>query len=379
MLTRNPDTLALKDADSTPTFVVRKNGSTTGDSVTITKRSATTGIYDCSYTPSGAAETDSYIIEESAVITGTTTGQQTYPFAWSFRVIALERGTESAALATGVNVTQIGGSNVTAASGIPEVKVASIANNAVTASAIATGALTAAKFADGAFDAVWSVTTRTLSGFGTLIADIWAYASRTITGTVTLASSQPNYAPAKAGDAMTLTSGERTAVANEVEAQIIDDTDSERVLQAIIDKIAAANPSLDDLTLGAIASAVRTELATELAKLDATVSSRATQTSVDTIDDFVDTEMAATKTAAEAAKAAAESVDTKLSNDVLTKINGSAQTGADGDTLELLSDQIDGVVTTLATIPKIGETYRYTQDAFDEDNATADVTITEVP
>jgi len=32
-------------------------------------------------------------------------------------------------------------------------------------------------------------------------------------GTVTLASSQPNYAPAKAGDAMTLTSGERDAVA----------------------------------------------------------------------------------------------------------------------------------------------------------------------
>lgn len=77
-----------------------------------------------------------------------------------------------------------------------------------------------------------------------------------------------------AGDAMTLTSGERTAIANEVEAQIIDDTDSEKVLQAIIDKIAAANPSLDDLTLGAIASAVRTELAVELARIDAAITTR---------------------------------------------------------------------------------------------------------
>lgn len=55
---------------------------------------------------------------------------------------------------------------------------------------------------------------------------------------------------------MTLTAGERTAVANEVEAQIIDETDSERVLTAITDKIASVNPSLSGLTLGAIASAV---------------------------------------------------------------------------------------------------------------------------
>ena len=71
-----------------------------------------------------------------------------------------------------------------------------------------------------------------------------------------------------------LTSGERTAIANEVEAQIIDDTDSEKVLQAIVDKIAAANPSLEDLTLSAIASAIRTELATELGRIDAAVSTR---------------------------------------------------------------------------------------------------------
>lgn len=80
--------------------------------------------------------------------------------------------------------------------------------------------------------------------------------------------------PAATGDAMTLTSGERTAIANEVEVQIIDDADAERVLTAITDKIASVNPSLDDLTLAGIASAVRSELTTELARIDAAISSR---------------------------------------------------------------------------------------------------------
>lgn len=107
--TRNPDTMVLKDADSTPTVAVRKNGSSVGDSVTITKRSATTGIYDCSYNPAGEVEGDSFTLEESVTITGTTTSSATYNFAWNCRVIAVERGTDSAALASGVNVTQIGG------------------------------------------------------------------------------------------------------------------------------------------------------------------------------------------------------------------------------------------------------------------------------
>ena len=73
---------------------------------------------------------------------------------------------------------------------------------------------------------------------------------------------------------MTLTVGERTAIANEVESQIIDDTDAEKVLKAITDRIASVNPSLDDLTLAGIASAVRTELTTELARIDAAISTR---------------------------------------------------------------------------------------------------------
>lgn len=51
------------------------------------------------------------------------------------------------------NVTQNAGSNITSASGVQEVKVQSIANNAITANSIASDAITAAKVADGAIDA----------------------------------------------------------------------------------------------------------------------------------------------------------------------------------------------------------------------------------
>lgn len=79
------------------------------------------------------------------------------------------------------------------------------------------------------------------------------------------------------GDAMTLTTGERTAIANEVESQIIDETDSEKVLLAITNKIAAANPDLSGLTLGAIASAsaaaTSTALDTRFDDIDAAIGS----------------------------------------------------------------------------------------------------------
>jgi hypothetical protein len=85
--TRNPDTMILKDADSTPTVAVRKNGASVADSVTITKRSATTGIYDCSYNPASEVEGDSFTLEESATVTGTTTSSATYTQSWNVRAI----------------------------------------------------------------------------------------------------------------------------------------------------------------------------------------------------------------------------------------------------------------------------------------------------
>jgi hypothetical protein len=94
--TRNPDTMVLKDADSTPTVAVRKNGSSVTDSVTVAKRSATTGIYDCSYDPASEVEGDAFTFEESATVTGTTTSSATYTQSWNARVIAVERGTDGA-------------------------------------------------------------------------------------------------------------------------------------------------------------------------------------------------------------------------------------------------------------------------------------------
>lgn len=94
--TRNPDTMVLKDADSTPVVAVRKNGSSVADSVTVTKRSATTGLYDCSYNPASEVEGDSYQFEESASVTGTTTSSATYVNQFSVRVRSLERGTDGA-------------------------------------------------------------------------------------------------------------------------------------------------------------------------------------------------------------------------------------------------------------------------------------------
>lgn len=57
-----------------------------------------------------------------------------------------------------------------------------------------------------------------------------------------------------------LSAAARTALANEVEAQIIDESDSEKVLTAIVDKIAAVNPSFEELSLSAIAAASRSEI-----------------------------------------------------------------------------------------------------------------------
>ena len=98
--TRNPDTMVLKDADSTPTVAVRKNGASVADSVTITKRSATTGLYDCSYNPAAEVEGDTFQFEESAAVTGTTTSSATYTNQFSVRAVhagavELDSGTQT--------------------------------------------------------------------------------------------------------------------------------------------------------------------------------------------------------------------------------------------------------------------------------------------
>lgn len=85
------NTNALVDADSTPTVAIRKNGAATADAVTVTKRAATTGIYDCSYNPASEIEGDQYTVEESATISLTA-----YSNSWEFYVADPMRGTDAA-------------------------------------------------------------------------------------------------------------------------------------------------------------------------------------------------------------------------------------------------------------------------------------------
>ena len=71
----------LVDADSTPTVAVRKNGASVADAVTVTKRAATTGIYDCSHNPAGEVDGDTFGYEESIAISS-----QSYLNPWSLEV-----------------------------------------------------------------------------------------------------------------------------------------------------------------------------------------------------------------------------------------------------------------------------------------------------
>ncbi len=94
-------------------------------------------------------------------------------------------------------------------------------------------------------------------------ADVWASATRTLsafsftvsTNPVTLATSQPNYAPAKAGDAMALTSDEREATAVVVESHLLDEGDSQMLINAIVGAI--GNTNIDQAVLIA---AIRADL-----------------------------------------------------------------------------------------------------------------------
>lgn len=92
----------LIDADSTPSVIVRKNGSAVGDSVTVTKRSSTTGIYDCTYNPAGEVDGDLFELVETVIVSGLS-----YPLGWYCSVVVPERGTDNANTATPPTTAQI--------------------------------------------------------------------------------------------------------------------------------------------------------------------------------------------------------------------------------------------------------------------------------
>jgi len=147
--------------------------------------------------------------------TSTSGAKQTnlviYPKALGDMDMSLESGAISDSKIAGSAITdaKIATGALTAAKfAAGAIDAAAIADNAIDAGAIAanaltdakinTGAFTSAKFAAGAIsatvfsqgaaDLVWGSAARTLTSFGTLIADIWAYATRTLSGFGTLVS-----------------------------------------------------------------------------------------------------------------------------------------------------------------------------------------------
>lgn len=237
--TRNPDTQVLKDADSTPTVAIRKNGASTGDSVTVTKRSATTGIYDCSYNPAGEVEGDEFTVEESATVTGTTTSQATYSVSWEFTAIALERGTDGANTTAPATPTNVSDAQTAILAKLPsalvggriDASVGAMAANTLTAAAIApdAGAELAALVEtyivnEGDATAVMQaiadkIAADWIAGDASPVAvatAVWSVATRTITGGV-LTTSPPTAAviadavwdEARSGHTTTGTFGEK--------------------------------------------------------------------------------------------------------------------------------------------------------------------------
>ena len=189
-----------------------------------------------------------------------------------------------------ITVAKIADNAITAAKiATNAITAAKIATDAITAAKIATGAFTSTKFAAGAFDAVWTVTTRTLTTVGdsagvttllsrvtallqtkaqadtdqaTLVTEINQNETKIdgikaktdqllFTGTNVNANSQ--VVADKTGYA--LTAGERTAIATAVEQAILNDGDGQAVLNAIVGAI--GNQNIDQI---ALVAAIRADI-----------------------------------------------------------------------------------------------------------------------
>jgi len=154
---------------------------------------------------------------------------------------------------------------------------------------------TAAGFSTHTAANVWAAADRALSTPADYKADVsaLALAASLSDGSVTLSSAyDAAKTAAQAGNAMALTSSERTTLAATIEAAIINDLDGEAVMQAIADLI-ADDMATGDLSVVAIAAACRDAILDRvlagnhdtgsttgklLQNLDATVSSRGTST-----------------------------------------------------------------------------------------------------
>lgn len=284
-ITNSQTTGAVTDADSTPTFAVYENNTDTDMGVggNMTKRTSLTGNYRCNFTCSAANGFELgkwYNVIASATV-GSVSGKARIG---NFRIVAAE----TVAGYIMADASKIAGQTITAAAGVTFPSSIASPTNITAASGVA--------LSSAGVQAIWDALTSALTTVGSIgkfLIDRLdaAITSRMATFTYTtpptavavrteMDSNSTKLANLDATVSSRLATSGYTvpptavAIANEVEAQIIDETDSEKVLTAITDKIAAVNPDLGGLTVSAIASAVRTNLTTELGRIDAAVTSR---------------------------------------------------------------------------------------------------------
>jgi hypothetical protein len=161
------------------------------------------------------------------------------------------------------------------------------------------------------------------------------------------------------GDAMALTSGERSTLTTGIEAELANDATGEALKQAIVDKIIENLPSLDDLTLAAIAAAVRdvsnaspaaNSLGADLAAAKSSAATAATQ---------------ATAGATSAATAATQS--TTAATQATTAATQSTTAATQSTAAASSSAAVKVVTDKLATgIELDGAVYRFTANALEQ-------------
>lgn len=203
----------------------------------------------------------------------------------------------------GVNVVNNAGSAITSASGVQEVKVASIAANAITATSIAADAITAAKVADGTIDAATfaagAINAAAIAADAItdakVAADVTIASVTGAVGSVTGAVGSVSAAVSITGD---LSATMKTSVTTAATAA----TPTAAAVTGAVGSVTGAVGSVTGNvggnvtgSVGSVVGSVGSVTGLTAANLDVAVSTRASQTSVDTIDDFVDTEVAAIK------------------------------------------------------------------------------------
>lgn len=178
------------------------------------------------------------------------------------RVDGAALGAHSAGYFPG-DTRQFGGAAGTFAGGRPEVNTSHLAGTAQTGrdigASVLVGDKTGFSLSAAGILAIWHQLTADIVTAGTI--GTWILAKlNVVLGDVKTKTDLIAGTPAVAGDAMALTVGERGAVAAAVESALLDEEDSRAVQEAIVAKIAEANPDLGDLSLAAIALAVRDSL-----------------------------------------------------------------------------------------------------------------------